>query len=77
MDFNPELAVATVANLSIKNLTYDELIAINLAIKLNNPDIKNVIGYEKIKTLFTENNGTKVHSLVEEAIDREVIKRLS
>ena len=77
MDFNPELAVAAVANLSIKNLTDDELIAINLAIKLNNLDIKNVIGYEKIKTLFTENNGTKVHSLVEEAIDREVIKRLS
>ena len=77
MDFNPELAVAAVANLSIKNLTYDELIAINLAIKLNNSDIKNVIGYEKIKTLFTENNGTKVNSLVEEAIDREVLKRLN
>ena len=49
MDLNHELAVAAVANISIKNLTYDELIAINLAIKLNNSDIKNVIGYEKIK----------------------------
>ncbi|QBQ73167.1 hypothetical protein kac65v162_gp137 [Nodularia phage vB_NspS-kac65v162] len=73
---NPELAVAAVANLSISDLSDDELVALNLVIQLGNPDIKNVMGYEKVKTLFTENNGTRCHSLVEDAFSRAVLQRL-
>ncbi|ALY07576.1 hypothetical protein 2AV2_124 [Nodularia phage vB_NpeS-2AV2] len=34
------------------------------------------MGYEKVKTLFTENNGTRCHSLVEDAFSRAVLQRL-
>ena len=73
---NLELIVQATANQAIKNLNDDELVALNLAINLENPNIKNVIGYDKVKALFTENDGTRCHSLVANAFAKAVMERL-
>ena len=58
-----------------KDLTTDELVALYMAATAGF-DVRNVMGYEKAKALFTEANGTKMHSAALEALDSIVKERL-
>ena len=58
-----------------KDLTTDELVALYHAATAGF-DARSVMGYEKAKSLFTEENGTKMHSATLEAFDSIVQERL-
>jgi len=74
MNINPERMAIAGALMTLKKISDVELAALNLAIELEtNP--KEVDGYKKAKSLFTENGGTKVHELVREAFHIEIERR--
>ena len=58
-----------------KNLTTDELSALYLTVTAGF-DVRHVMGYEKAKALFSEANGTKMHSETLEAFDLIVNERM-
>ncbi len=67
--------MAAVVSLVARNLTDDEMIALNLAMQLDsNPT--HVMGYEKAKPLFTENNGTKAHDEAKRIFYALLMKRI-
>lgn len=72
--FDPEKAILVVTNQQLRELTDNELNQLNVAIGLGQ-DPKNKAGYDKVSTLFTIDNGTKVHSLVAQAFAIEVLRR--
>ena len=56
-------------------LTNDELAAIYMAVTAGF-DPRNVIGYEKAKSLFTEADGTKCHAETLKVLDSIVAERI-
>lgn len=50
--------------LAIDQLTDEELLALIVAVNVGK-DPRNIIGYDKVKGLFTVADGTKMHSDVE------------
>lgn len=52
--------------MAMKELTHDELLAMNLCILMGSNPVGR-LGYDKIKTLFTEDNGTRMHAETKEA----------
>lgn len=50
-----------------ESMTKAELGAMYLAVFFNNSGVKNVLGYDKLKTLFTEKNGTAMHEVTRTA----------
>ena len=65
-DYNESMVKSV--RLVTNQLTDDELVAISMAGMLGtNPT--GVLGYEKAKTLFTEQDGTRMHSLTAEIVN--------
>lgn len=64
---NPEEITIAVAKKAFSELTKVELAAINLAVAANF-DPRGVLGYEKVKHLFTLSGGTEMHALIKQAL---------
>ena len=69
------IQVFIVAKIVLDKLTDLELAAINNAVQTE-IDPKKVMGYEKAKFLFTEDDGKKMHSEMLAALSRIVLERL-
>jgi hypothetical protein len=75
---NQVIVLALVRN-ATKELTTQEMASLYMAASLGN-DPRRVTGYEKAKSLFTENDGTRMHrdtlaafnSIVSERLDAEL-----
>lgn len=69
--------IATAIVVATKDMSIDELCAINIAMQLGN-DPREVMGYDKIKHLFTEiRNGVPIaHALTQDAFAAVVNVRL-
>lgn len=65
-DYNQIMAKSV--RLVTNQLTDDELVAINMAGLLGTNPV-GVMGYEKARTLFTEQNGTRMHSLTSQIVN--------
>lgn len=59
---NPEEAVGVQVQIVVDQLTDEELVALNMAVLLDSNPV-DVYGYDKAKSLFTEQNKTRMHSL--------------
>lgn len=75
--FNPELAVVASVSIVCDDLTDVELSAMYMAMSWNTGSPKGVYGYEKMKSLFTENDGTKMHELTRNAFLNYCNKKFS
>lgn len=68
--------MATVVNMTCDKLTDLELAALNNCVQLDMNPHDRIFDYEKVKSLFTEANGTKAHDVTKEALARVVNSRL-
>ena len=74
---NIELIAIAVANITIDNLTDDELLALNICAQLDT-DPRQVMGYERLgHALFTDNSSTypRVHDLTRQALSMAMDER--
>lgn len=60
----------------VNTLSQEEASALYLAVALNYQSISGVKGYEKIKTLLTEEKGTQMHSVTRDAFLGLVAEKL-
>jgi len=58
--------VYTATKMAMKELTREELTTMNLCVLLGSNPVGR-LGYDKIKTLFTEAGGTQMHAETKEA----------
>lgn len=68
-------AVYIATKMATDKLTELELAAVNNAAQLGT-DPRGVLGYERVKHLFSEQNGTAMHSETKDALARIVLDRL-
>ncbi len=66
--------VASVALICVE-LTDDELIALNLVATLDGNPQGRLFDYQKVKPLFTEHNGKRMHSATKDALAALVKQR--
>jgi len=71
-----EQVECAVVKLACTNLTDLELAAINKAAQADF-DPRPVMGYEKVKHLFTETDGLRMHNDIKEALAVVVLERLT
>lgn len=74
---NPEAAVYVGVKMICRHLADNELAALNLAVTAGWSNLAGVEGYEKAKSLFTEENETKMHSHTLAAFQAVVNERLT
>ena len=56
--------VVTIACTQLEDI---EVAVLYMAVTLDNSNIKQVMGYDKVSHLFTQNNGTEMHEETREA----------
>jgi hypothetical protein len=72
-DFDAILAISM--DIAIQDLTDGELAGLNLTAQFG-LDPRGLPHYEKIRHLFTEENGTRMHDQAKETLYRAVLQRL-
>ena len=66
--------MSAIVSLACKNLSDDEVLALNLAAQLGT-DPRGVLGYDKVNYLFTEQNGTRMHAETKDALAAVIVQR--
>lgn len=75
MAINLDAVLAASATLVLENITDDELAGLNLTVALGS-DPRKLECWPKVAPLFTQNNGTEMHSETLKAFHRVVRRRL-
>lgn len=70
-------AIRAVVDLACKDLTNEELAVLHLVSITDDSPHGRLFDYNKVKPLFTEANGTRMHSMTKEALAVIVGQRLS
>ena len=63
--------------LTVKDLTLDELAALNNTVAWDADPRGRLFDYEKVKSLFTEGDGLRMHDATKDALAEVVLKRLA
>jgi len=69
-------SVVMVTAMTLQALNDDELAALNLSLAIG-IDVTEKPWYGKVKSLFTEENGTKMHSATVDAVSQIAFQRLT
>lgn len=77
MDFNPKVILRVSVGFVAKELSNDELAALNLVVQLDS-DPRHVMGYDKARALFTETRDghPSTHAAVKDALASIALARL-
>jgi hypothetical protein len=65
-----------VVSIVCDNLTDSELVTLNLVAQLDQSPHNRIFDYKKVESLFTEQNGTRMHEETKIALTEIVILRL-
>lgn len=68
--------MCSVVALTCKELTKEELAVLNLIAITDGDPHGRLFDYKKVKRLFTESNGTRMHAVTKEALAAIVSERL-
>ena len=67
--------MSAVVSLTCQNLTNDELAALYLVATMNGDPHNRIFDYKKVKPLFTEANGTRMHDETKRALSAVLTRR--